>query len=72
MDELETSLEEIEDKLPEKLYLDLKTFKVFACEKQSVELKKLKAEKERAELNLKLQKNTRLPQFTAFSSIDYD
>ena len=72
VDELETSLEEIEDKLPEKLYLDLKTFKVFACEKQSVELKKLKAEKERAELNLKLQKNTRLPQFTAFSSIDYD
>ncbi len=72
VDELETSLDKIEDKLPEQLYLDLKSFKVFKCDKGSIELKKLKAEKERAELNLKLQKNTRLPQFTAFSSIDYD
>ena len=71
-DELETSLEKIEDELPEQLYLDLKSFKVFKCDAESIELKKLKAEKERAELNLKLQKNTRLPQFTAFSSIDYD
>ena len=72
LDELETSIEKIDDKLPAQLYLDINRFKNFVCDKDSVQISKLKAEQERSELNLQLQKNTRLPIFTAFSSIDYD
>ncbi len=72
VDELESSLDSIEDDLPLELFLDINEFKPIDCPVDSVSMQKLKAEEERANLDLRLQNYSRLPVFTAFSSLDYD
>jgi len=72
IDDLEITLNDLDDKLPKEVFLDLKNFKGIKCEYGSIEMRKLKAEKKKAELSLDLQKNSRLPVLSAFSSIEYD
>ena len=72
VDDLEITLNDIDDKLPKEVFLDLKNFKGIKCEDESIEMRKLKAEKEKAKLSLQLQKNSRLPVLSAFSSLEYD
>ena len=72
VDDLEITLNDINDKLPREVFLNLKNFKGIKCEDESIEMRKLKAEKKKAELSLQLQKNSRLPVLSAFSSLEYD
>ena len=72
VDDLEITFSDFDDKLPKEVFLNLKNFKGIDCEDGSIEMRKLKAEREKAELSLKFQKNSRLPVLSLFSSLEYD